>query len=442
MRKKANLPEITHSLITGMSHDGRGITILEDGKTTFVNGALSGETVSFKLTKKHPRYNEGEVTHVLLPSPDRAIPACKHFGVCGGCNMQHLNTRAQIQLKQKVLLEQLRHFGQVEPEHVMTPISAQQLGYRRKARLGVRYVEKKQKLLIGFREKSSRYLADIEVCPVLHTSVGERLPLLANVIASLTQFQQIPQIEVAVGDKVTALVIRHLADLPEDDLQKLKAFAEQENIHLYLQPNSGIIAKLWPDDMTHRLHYTLADYQLEMQFHPLDFTQVNGETNPLMIAKALELLAVKNNENVLDLFCGLGNFTLPIAKFANHVVGVEGSEAMVSRAQDNAAANHIQNCEFYASNLADLSSANSNWINKTYNKILLDPPRTGAKEIVEEISRFKAQRIVYVSCNPATLARDAGILVHKHGYRLRDVGVINMFPHTGHVEAIALFESA
>jgi len=445
MRTKAARSRLSSELVTttisSLSHDGRGIAILDDGKTTFVSGALPGETVTFKLTKKHPRYNEGEVVSVLLPSPDRTTPGCAHFGVCGGCSMQHMNMAAQIQLKQNVLLEQLCHFGHVEPENVMPPISGGTWGYRRKARLGVRFVEKKGRLLIGFREKSSHYLADITACPVLHPSVGERLPQLAELIKSLAQYEHIPQIEIAVGDNVTALVIRHLKPLPDDDLNKLKAFAQMQQFHLYLQANPPeLISKLWPQDDNHRLSYALSEYEIEMEFHPLDFTQVNSETNPMMIRQAVQLLEPQSSDTILDLFCGLGNFTLPIARSAKQVVGVEGSLEMVKRAQDNASKNAITNTEFFSENLADIPATHSAWMKRRYDKILLDPPRTGAKEIIAVFPNFKAERIVYVSCNPATLARDAGELVHNQGYKLKQVGVINMFPHTSHIEAITLFE--
>lgn len=427
--------------ITGLSHDGRGITTMDDGKTTFVSGALPTEKVNFKLTKRHSRYNEGEAVDILEPSPSRTTPDCPHFAICGGCSLQHMTMPAQIELKQTILLEQLKHFGQVTPETILPPISANHWGYRRKARLGARYVRKKEKMLIGFREKSSSYLADIDKCLILDPRVGQHLPDMRKMVSELTQFEHIPQIEVAAADKNVALVFRHMTDLPAEDIAKLIEFGKNYQFEIYLQPNSPKpLEKIWPNDNRNLLSYALPDYQLDMQFHPLDFTQINAEVNPLMIKKALELLDPQPTENILDLFCGLGNFTLPIARYAQHVVGVEGSKEMVIRAGDNAKHNGISNAEFFAANLAEIPEARPAWMKKKYDKILLDPARTGAKEIIDIFPSLAAKRIVYVSCNPATLARDAGELVNKQGWKLKAVGVINMFPHTSHVEAIALFE--
>ncbi|SRR5579883_29169 len=435
---KKPLPIVTVD-IDSLSHDGRGIGTLE-GKRTFVHGALPSEKVTCQLTKKHSRYNEGDTLEVLNPAAERAKPACKHFGVCGGCSLQHMHADAQLLLKQNSLLEQLQHFGKVIPENIMPPLSGNPLHYRRKARLGVRFVRKKNKVLVGFREKSSNYLADLESCSVLVADVGLKLTQLAELIQSLSQFEQIPQIEVAVGDTETALIFRTLTTLPEDDKEKLRAFAKEHRMHFYLQPNPPEkIYKLWPDDHSEKISYSLSDYQLEMLFHPLDFIQINGEMNQLLLKKALELLQPEASDHILDLFCGLGNFTLPLARFAEHVTGVEGSQEMVTRAKENAIHNNINNVDFYAANLAEPNSA-APWLKKTYHKILLDPPRTGAKEILDLLPALSAKTIVYVSCNPATLARDAQELVYTHKYQLKTVGVVNMFPHTSHIEAIALFE--
>ncbi len=436
-RMKAH--ETVSITVKSLSHDGRGIATL-NGKTTFIAGALPGEKVTCKLIKKHSRYNEAEAIEILSAAPERVAPGCEHFSICGGCSMQHMALEAQMHLKQKTLLEQLKHFGRVTPETLLPPLSATPWGYRRKARLGVRYVQKKGRLLIGFREKASRFLADIKSCPVLHESVGKRLTLLNELIMQLSQFEHIPQIEVAVGDHDTALVFRHLVPLPDEDIAKLCEFAEKHSVHIYLQPNSpATIHKVWPKDQNNKLSYALPDYQLEMQFHPLDFTQVNGEINQLMIKQALQLLDPQASEDILDLFCGLGNFTLPLARYAKQVTGIEGSQEMVKRAEENARLNKINNTEFFAANLME-PETHAPWLQKTYAKILLDPPRTGAKEIIAFFPRFSAKKIVYVSCNPATLARDAGELVQAHGYKLQTAGIINMFPHTSHVEAIALFE--
>jgi len=431
--------ESIQTIVESLSHDGRGVATL-NGKTAFISGALAKETVVCKITKKHRRYNEAQTLEVITPAPERVIPACPHFGICGGCSMQHIEMTAQVQLKQQTLLEQLKHFGKVIPEHVLPPIVGNPWGYRRKARLGVRYVHKKQKLLVGFREKFSNYLAEINECLVLHPSVGTRLTQLSELIRGLSQYEHIPQIEVAVSDETTALVFRHMTELNENDISALIEFGKQYQFEIYLQPNPPAkIHKIWPQNQVERLSYFLPEYQLEMRFHPLDFTQVNGEINQLMIQQALKLLDVQSTDTVLDLFCGLGNFTLPIARLAKQVVGVEGSAEMVARAQENALHNNIHNTEFFAANLMN-EKLSAPWLEKSYDKILLDPPRTGAKEIIPLISTKSAKRLVYVSCNPATLARDAGELVYNYQYKLTHVGVINMFPHTSHIEAIALFE--
>ncbi|MES2217644.1 MAG: 23S rRNA (uracil(1939)-C(5))-methyltransferase RlmD [Pseudomonadota bacterium] len=433
--------EIRTITITGLSHDGRGIASSTDGKKIFIANALPGEVVAFKLTKKHARFNEGETVEVISPAAERITPECEHFGNCGGCSMQHLAIDAQVVVKQKILLDQLQHFGLVEPTEVMSPLSGNPFGYRRKARLGVRYVNKKNRVLVGFREKASNLLSDIASCAVLHPRVGKHLTALATLVQSLSIREHIPQIEVAVGDENAALVFRHLQDLSLADQAKLSAFGMEHQLHIYTQPNAPApTLQIWPELNQKKLNYLLPAYALEMQFNPWDFTQVNGEINPLLIERALALLDIQSTDNVLDLFCGLGNFTLPMARFASAVTGIEGSHEMVTRAQENALHNNIHNTQFYAANLADIPPTRPTWMRRQYDKILLDPGRNGAKEIIKIFSVFAARKIVYVSCNPATLARDAGELVRTLGYKLKKVGVINMFPQTSHIEAIALFE--
>lgn len=425
--------------VYALSHDGRGIANVNN-KTTFIKGALPQETVTFKFTQKRSNFNEAEMLDILTPSSLRQTPPCQHFGLCGGCSLQHMADQTQIEFKQKTLLEQLKHFGKVEPKHILAPLHAQSTGYRRKARLGVKYVIKKNKLLIGFREKSSRYLADLEGCEVLHPKVGKQFGILSELISSLTAFQHIPQIEIAIGDEEAALVFRHLEPLTPADQEKLMAFGKTHGFHIYLQPTPPLpVQKVWPQDDNSRLSYTLPDEQLEFLFHPLDFTQINLEMNRLMVKQAMELLDVQPDETVLDLFCGIGNFTLPIARRAKHVVGVEGSQEMVERGFANAAHNQLSNVAFYAANL-ETPNEQAPWLKTTYDKILLDPPRVGAIGILPAISTLKAKRLVYVSCNPATLARDAGELVHQYGYQLTAAGMMNMFPHTSHIEAMAVFD--
>lgn len=434
--KEKNTPT---AQVHALSHDGRGIATIEN-KTTFLAGALPGETVRYKINQKRGTYNEGEALEILTSSPERVTPPCPHFNLCGGCSLQHMSVASQIELKTQTMLDQLKHFGQVTPANVLAPLSALSTGYRRKARLGAKFVIKKDKVFVGFREKKSHYLADIESCAVLHPAVGEQLLELRAVIASLEQYRHIPQIEVAIGDQRVALVFRHMEPMSETDINKLISFGQKHQFDIYLQPNPPApVKQVWPTQQTERLTYTLPDYNLEFLFHPLDFTQINLEMNRLMVKQALDLLDVQPNETVLDLFCGIGNFTLPLARQAQHVTGVEGGSEMVQRGNDNAAHNGISNVSFYAANLME-PPANAPWMKQTYDKILLDPPRAGAKEILPFFKQFKAKRIVYVSCNPATLARDAGELVHQLGYQLQYAGIMNMFPHTAHIEAMAVFD--
>lgn len=434
-----NQPNEAVTTIHALSHDGRGIATI-DNKTAFVAGSLPQEKVTYQVTKKRSHYLEAEAMQVIESSSERVTPPCQHFGVCGGCSLQHMNMATQLELKQKTLLEQLQHFGHVVPEIVLPPLTANEIGYRRKARLGVKFVIKKNKMLVGFREKKSHYLADLENCAVLHPKVGARLLELSQLIASLEAYKHIPQIEVAMGDDDCALVFRHMETLSESDKNKLIAYGKEHQFHIYLQPNPPEpITKCFPDDQFERLKYTLPDHQLEFLFHPLDFTQINLEMNRLMVNQAIELLDPQPNERILDLFCGIGNFTLPLARRALHVTGVEGSKEMVSRAYENASHNQIKNVDFYTANLLE-SSALTPCLTTRYDAILLDPPRVGAKELLPLLEQIDAQKIVYVSCNPATLARDAGELVNRSHYLLKKVGIMNMFPHTSHIEAMAVFQ--
>lgn len=440
-RKPRNLHHLPpeKAVIHAVSHEGRGIASLNQ-KTVFIDNALVNETVVFSYTKKSRRFDEGMAFEIENPSPDRITPKCQHFTVCGGCVLQHMQPTAQIVLKEKVLLENLSHFGKVIPETVLAPITGPEFGYRRKARLGVRYVAKKDGVLVGFREKNSNKLALLEGCEVLHPSVGQKITALKTLIQTLEGFDSIPQIEVAIGDSETALVFRHLKPLSLQDQQTLIEFAEQNTLLIYLQPEGPeSISLLWPKRDNDYLQYELPDYSLVFNFKPEDFTQVNRDINQLMVKQALSLLHPIESDIILDLFCGLGNFTLPLARFAKQVVGIEGSAKMTERALYNAKQNNITNVDFLAANLEE-GFKNSVEILTQVNKVLLDPPRTGAYKIVEELATLKTiEKIVYVSCNPATLARDLGILV-KGGFCLKSVQVLDMFPHTAHIESIALLE--
>ncbi len=423
--------------IDSLAHDGRGVCRVQ-GKTVFVDGALAGETVRFRYVRAHRNFDEATTEEVLVASSERVTPRCAHFGICGGCALQHLDSQAQIEAKQNVLLENFQRLGNVEPEQVLAPLTGPIWGYRRKARLGVKYVIKKEKVLVGFREKHSPYVAELSRCEVLHPLVGERITELADLIAGLEAYNKIAQIEVAVDDAHAALILRNLKPLSAADRDTLTDYAQRTGLYLYLQPGGpDTVTPLYPPHPT--LSYRVAEHDLTIRFEPGDFTQVNLDINADMIDRALELLAPDRDARVLDLFCGLGNFTLPLARRAAEVVGVEGDASLVQRACDNAAANQIDNARFYACNLAE-PLAGQPWARQQFSHILLDPPRSGALEMMPQLPKLGAQRVVYVSCHPATLARDAGVLVNDHGYRLKAAGVMDMFPHTAHVESIALFE--
>jgi len=442
-RRRKKIPQEPFTVeIEGQSHDGRGIARL-DGKTIFVDAALPDEAVVCQYTARNRRFDEAKTLEVVKSSDLRVEAKCAYFGLCGGCSLQHMSSDAQMELKQGTLLEQLAHFGGIENAEVIEPLLADQWHYRRKARLAVRYVRKKEKVLVGFREKRNHFVANIDFCEILDTKVACLIEPLSELIGQCEAKDQIPQIEVAVGDEAVALVFRHLEPLCDEDMQKLLNFCKAKQVHFYLQsggPNTVI--KVWPEDSDQRLYYQLAEQQLRFGFHPMDFTQVNAGINVTMIQRALDWLDLKSSDRVLDLFCGIGNFTLPIARHCKQVVGIEGSDDMVARGQENADLNGLKNAEFYTADLyQDFEALDilKKITDSDFDKILLDPPRSGAQEVVEKIAKFGAKRLVYVSCNPATLARDAGIL-KQQGYALIKTGVMDMFPHTTHVESIALFE--
>lgn len=432
--------ELLKTEITALSHDGRGIGRDLQGKTVFIDGALPGEHVTCEITHKKRRFNVARAVSIDSPAEDRVIPQCEHFLICGGCSNQHLSEQAQITAKQNTLLEQLEHFGQTKPQNILSPITGPQWGYRTKARLGVRYVHKKDKVLVGFREKHSNFIAELQSCAILHPLVAKLITPLQNFIRELDAYRDIPQLEVAVGEQELAIIVRHLQPLSAGDRQAWLDFAVEHGFACYLQPaGPDSITKIWPADNNERLYYQLPDHNLQFAFHPTDFTQVNTTINRKMIAQALDLLDLQKTDKVLDLFCGLGNFSLPMAQRALKVTGIEGAQSMVKRAYENASANGINNVDFYP---ADLTKDQSNipWAKVEYNKVLLDPPRSGALAVLPWLAQIAPSRIVYVSCNPATLARDCGELVNNYGYKLVNVGVIDMFPHTQHVEAMALLQ--
>ena len=426
--------------IESINHEGQGIA-RNEGKTVFVEGALAGEIVEARITRAKPSFEKAVVERVVKASPFRVTPACPHFGVCGGCSMQHLDPRAQLAAKQRVLEDNLRHIGKVRPELVFPPIEGPHWGYRQRARISVRYVTKKDTVLVGFHEKKSSFVADMRECRVLPPHVSALLMPLRALIGGMSLRDRLPQIEYAEGDGVPMLVLRHMEPLPEADIDALRAFAAVHKVQWYLQPKGPETAHPLPGE-AHTLGYTLSEFGLRYRFQPTEFTQVNPHINAMLVRRAMQLLDLQSTDRVGDLFCGLGNFTLPVAQRAAFTYGIEGSASLIARARSNAADNGLSDkTEFAVANLFEIEN---DWFDglPTLNKLLIDPPRDGAVAVVNalpEASTGRLQRIVYVSCNASTLARDAAILVNEKGYRLRGAGVANMFPHTAHVESIALF---
>jgi len=437
---KKPLPARAEATVETFSHDMRGIARV-GGKTVFIDNALPGEKVNFRYRSRRSKFDEGAALEILQPSPDRCEPRCPHVDLCGGCSVQHLRPGAQIEEKQKILLDQLARFGDIEVPEILPPLVAEPFGYRRKGRIGIRLVKKRpgKDLVFGFREKRSNDLTDIDECHVLHPAVAAQIPRLKQLLNDSDGRAHFSQLEVAVGDGAAALVLRHLEPMSGADISRWQSFAADSGIHLYLQPGDAASAhRIWPASGGEYLSYELPEFDLCLRFHPLDFAQVNFDINRQMVSRAVALLDPQPGERVLDLFCGLGNFTLPLARRAREVVGVEGEGALTRRGIDNAALNGLENVRFHAADLTRDIGAHP-WAVGGFDKILLDPPRGGALELVRQLARFGAKRIVYVSCNPATLARDAGELASL-GYRLATAGVMDMFPHTAHVESMALFE--
>ena len=447
-RRKKRLPEEAIEVtIDALSAEGRGIAHV-NGRTVFIAHALAGERVLFRYTRLKKNVAEGKVVKVLEASPDRLEPQCEVFEVCGGCSLQHMESKAQLALKQKTLLDHLQHIGQVIPENIFEPVTGPLWSYRQKARLGVRYVHKKEKVLVGFRERGSSFITETNRCEVLHKSVGLIINDLSDCIGQMEMKQHIPQIEVAVGDNQTVLVFRHLEPLPDGDRQLLCDIAVKHELVIYLQAGApDKLEVLWPEKSSGRpdnLFYEIPDYDLRgndirLEFQPADFTQVNSVINRKMIDKTIDFLKFEKDDQVLDLFCGLGNFSLAMARRCSHVTGVEGSIDMVKRARENASKNNIDNVEFVLADLYDEEISSAPWVKKKYDKILLDPPRSGANVIMKYLGKMDAERIVYVSCHPATLARDAHYIVNELGYTLIEAGILDMFPHTAHVESMAVF---
>ncbi len=419
--------------IERLAGDGRGIAFVE-GRTWFVSGALAGESVEARVLNARGKVVEARLERVLQASPERRAAPCRHYARCGGCNLQHLPHEAQLLLKQRTLAEQLQRVAGIQPQSWAAPLSGPEFGYRRRARVAVRWDVKRRELDVGFRAEASQDIVAIDECPVLVQPLQTILRHLPTVLRALSKPQAIGHVELFSGT-AEAVLLRHVTPLPADDVERLRAFCAQANAQLWLQ-GEGDPAPLDPEA---KLGFVLAPWQLELAWRPGDFVQVNAQVNTAMVEQALAWLAPQADERVLDLFCGLGNFALPLARQAREVVAVEGVQAMVERAAANARNNDVHNAAFFQ---ADLSQplAGAGWAAEGFSAVLLDPPRDGAYEVVQGIARLNAKRLVYVSCNPATLARDAQVLVGQ-GYRLKRAGILDMFPQTAHVEAMALFEA-
>lgn len=426
-------------IIESLDHEARGIT-RHEGKTIFVEGALPGEKVEYASFRKKPTYEIAQATKILRASSSRVTPACPNFGTCGGCSMQHADHSAQVAAKQRVLEDSLWHIGRVTPEQLYSPIYGEPWGYRHRARIGARLVAKKGGVLIGFHERKSSFIADMKECLNLPPHVSDLLLPLRTLVGALSIVQRLPQIEISVGEDCTVLVFRILEPLNGNDEMLLREFGDRHAVQIFLQPKGPDTVALFHPPEAPPLRYTLPEFDLSLTFSPTEFTQVNHAINRILVRRAMALLAPHKGERIADMFCGLGNFTLPIARMGADVVGIEGSEALVRRAAENAALNGLtdRTC-FDVANLFDATEESIAALGH-FDKMLIDPPREGAIELVKSLGADGPGRIVYVSCNPATLARDAAVLAGQHGYRFRGAGVVNMFPNTSHVESIALFE--
>jgi 23S rRNA (uracil1939-C5)-methyltransferase len=429
--------------VAALTHDAEGI--VRQGKAAFVPGALPGESIRFRRTRQHRQHDEAELLEVLEPSATRVVPRCAHFGVCGGCAMQHLDPEAQLEVKQTELRDNLERVGRVSPQEWLAPLRGPVWNYRRRARLGAKFVIKKDRMVVGFRERLAPYVAEVQRCEVLSLPLGELIAPLATMMNGLSIRHRIPQIEAAVADNVVALVLRVLDTPSASDLGLLREFAARHSVRFYLQP--GGLDSVRPLDSgtegaepMEALRYGLPQFGLQLEFTPTDFIQINAHINETLVSRAVELLELGPSSAVLDLFCGLGNFTLALARKAGRAVGVEGDRGLVERARHNARLNDISNAQFHVADLAHPPEPGLPWVTDNYTHVLLDPPRAGASEVLAAVSRLNPTRVLYISCHPGSLARDLGLLVHEHGMSLMAAGVLDMFPHTTHVESLALLE--
>lgn len=437
-KRRKPLPEFTGAVeIESLTPEGRGVAQV-NGKSVFLHGALPREQVRFRYTRIRKDRAEGTVVEVLQSAPERVPARCPHADICGGCSLQHLDPRAQIRWKQEILAQVLADTGEILPKQWLPPLTAGSWGYRRKARLGVRYVAKKGRTLVGFRERGTSYVAELQRCEILHPAVGEKIAAIAELVDDLSIRERIPQIEVAMGEGPCVLVLRVLAPPSAEDVARLTDFGVTHGLHFYVQEGGAETIRPLPGQGL-ELYYDLPSADVRLYFRPTDFTQVNLGLNAMMVEQALKLLDPRSDERVLDLFCGLGNFTLPIARRAAGVLGVEGDAGSVERARANAGRNGIGNARFVAADLYGTPD-HQPWISQGFHKALLDPPRSGALQVLDLLPTMGVERVLYISCYPGTLARNADRLVNGLGYRLAAAGVLDMFPHTAHLEAMAVFE--
>ena len=438
-RRKRREPETAK--ITSVTHDGRGIAAGE-GKKAFVAGALEGETVTFIRRKSHRNFDDAELLEIHEASPNRIAARCAAFGRCGGCSLQHVSTDEQRAIKDQTLRDNLERIGKVEPREWLEPMTGPEWHYRRRARLAVKDVPAKGRALVGFREKHAPFITDMHRCEVLAQPLDALINDLSELVGKLSIRARLPQIELAVAENAVALVFRVLDPPSEADLDAFRAFGVAHDMRIYLQPKGlDSVSLLYPAEDSEPLFYTLPEFDIRIDFEPVDFIQVNSEINRRMVHFAVEQLDAGPEDRVLDLFCGIGNFSLPLARNAGTVLGVEGLESLTERATINAERNGLGNVSFRVADLAKIDGTEG-WVREGWNRVLLDPARSGAAEVVSRMHLFGPERIVYVSCHPGTLARDAGTLVNEQGYRLDAAGIIDMFPHTAHVESIAVFTKA
>ena len=429
----------TEAVIESLDQEGRGVAHVE-GKAAFIEDAVPGEAVFYSAYRKEPKYELGKAERIRRSSPMRVAPRCRYFGTCGGCSMQHLDAKAQVAAKQRILEDNLWHIGKVKAEMLLPAIYGPAWEYRQRARLAVHYVAKKGAVLVGFHEKRSSFVADMQSCEILPRRISELLNPLRELINGLSLRERIPQLEFAAGEAADVLVLRILDGLNDADKELLKTFADRHRLQFYLQPGGRESAYAFYPEKLPGLYYTLPEFNLTLTFHPTEYTQVNHAMNRVLVRRAMQLLDPGPGERIADLFCGLGNFTLPAARSGAVVTGIEGDTELVRRAAENAARNGLsETTDFHIANLFEVTEASMASYGR-FDKMLLDPPRDGAVAVVKALGDSAPSRIVYISCNPATLARDAAVLVHVKSYNLKAAGVINMFPHTSHIESITLFE--